>query len=139
MDFSGDTYLVLSHTQTSQSPLTLATVLCPAADDIGGMRPRPWRYRWRFLPSSTSTGFTLWSTASAASLGFDTVRKDTVLHHSSTPQFYITVLHHTALCSHLLTSSNPGSLGCDLEGTLLILDNSLDRTCCVASSFQVRP
>lgn len=63
----------------------------------------------------------------------------TVLHHSSTPQFYITVLHHTALCSHLLTSSNPGSLGCDLEGTLLILDNSLDRTCCVASSFQVRP
>lgn len=47
--------------------LTLPWVLRPEADDVLGRRPRRWRYACRFLLSSTSTGFTLWSAGSIAS------------------------------------------------------------------------
>lgn len=46
--------------------LTLPGLLRPEADDDLGRRPRRWRYVCRFLLSSTSTGFTLWSSGSIA-------------------------------------------------------------------------
>lgn len=46
--------------------LTLPEGLRLEADDVLGRRPRRCRYVCRFLLSSTSTGFTLWSTGSIA-------------------------------------------------------------------------
>lgn len=45
---------------------TFPVPLRPKAGDFLGRRPRRCRYICRFLPSSTSTGFTRWSTGSIA-------------------------------------------------------------------------
>lgn len=52
--------------ESSQERLTFPGGLRLEADDVLGRRPRRSRYVCRFLLSSTSTGFTRWSTGSIA-------------------------------------------------------------------------